>query len=152
MRIPPCFVVKSRLFKIFFRCDLKLTIREVCQKFGVSKDTCIKALQRGYLAGNKEYEKWLVEEKDAEKYFAEPQSPDWLPLNLTADLFQIPKNSLIESIENGRILGRKHKNKWYICVKTMEKMQNLVKKREKKANLVSISGHFVVKNPIIGDF
>jgi len=131
---------------------LKLTIQEVCEKFGVKKITCKTALQRGYLIGYKENRKWIIEEKDAEKYFAEPQSPDWMPLCLTADLFQISKNSLIESIENGRILGRKNKNKWYICVKTMEKMQNLVKKREKKANLVSISGHFVVKNPIIGDF
>lgn len=122
---------------------LLLTLPEICKKYKVTKNRCTKAIQRGYLLGNKSSGRWFVEEKDAEKYFSEPKPPDWIPLQLACELIRMPENFLKNMAEEGKIQSKKYRNKWYICVATIK---NLTKKRSAKEKLKKISGSFVVKN------
>lgn len=121
-----------------------MKIKEACQTTGKPKNTIKSACQDGRIQAQKDPKgQWDINENSLKNYFSEPQSPDWYPLKIVANLFQIPENKLTSAIDSGTIQAQNHHKKWYIETKSM---QNLVKKREKKEKLVEKKMNFVVKN------
>ena len=121
-----------------------MKIKDASQTTGKPKNTILSACQDGRIQAQKDSNgQWEIDETSLKKYFSEPQSPDWYPLKIAANIFKIPENKLTSAIDSGTIQAQNYHKKWYVETKTM---QNLVKKREKKEKLVEKKMTFVVKN------
>ena len=70
-----------------------MKIKEACQITKKHNNTIKKACQDGRIQAQKGPEgQWDIDETSLKKYFSEPPSPDWYPIKIAANIFQISEN------------------------------------------------------------
>ena len=90
-----------------------LTVEEVSKQYGQKKKTIIRAIERGYLMGNRSKKgEWQVSAKNARDYFTPPDIHKWIPFHVIIKQLHVSRDFLnwLREEENLRV------RKWKGCL------------------------------------
>ena len=104
----------------------KISVREICEKYGLVKITVQNAFQSGKLPGGKDEKgRWIADEKDAKELYEKPQPPEWQPIEYHLRFSSYSREDIKDSIDMGLLDSKE--NFWGIFIHHAKWKKNMIK-------------------------